>query len=126
MTFLGNDLVRRIVRKKWDKMTKNEKRIYKETGDQLKARDIIIRRRWIIFLVIWAVIVTLLYLWIVVFYFAGVIVFIMGFMWLIDWLCGEDVHPDGAKRPDGDQEPSQEEQTMWDIFTLDQFMHHDK
>lgn len=71
-------------------------------------------------------IVTLLHLWIVVFYFAGVIVFIMGFMWLIDWLCGEDVHPDGAKRPDDIQQPSQEEQMMWDIFTLDQFMHHDK
>lgn len=107
-------------------MTKNEKRIYKETGNQLKARDIITRRRWIIFLVICSVIVTLLHLWIVVFYFGGVIVFIMGFMWLIDWLCGADVHPDGARRPDGNQEPSQEEQTMWDIFTLDQFMHHDK
>ena len=78
-------------------MTKNEKKIYDKVGNQLKAREIITRRRWLIFLAIVAGITTWLGLWVIVFYFFVCCLMLAGLLALIDWLCGEDVNPYGRR-----------------------------
>lgn len=119
-------------------MTKNEKKIYDKVGNQLKAREIITRRRWLIFLaivaVIVAVIITWLGLWIIVFYLFNGYLMIAGFLalidWLIDWLCGEDVNPYGRRgqpSPHGDDENHEStSDTLWNLWFLDHWINHGK
>lgn len=106
-------------------MTKKEKEIYDQAGNQIDGRNAVTRRRWWIFGGVCAVIITLLGLWEVVGMFVVGFLVIEGFMLLIDWLCGEDVGPQGRNGHHEDM-PSQEEQTMWDIFTMDQWLNHRK
>lgn len=111
-------------------MTKNEKKIYDKVGDQLKAREIITRRRWLIFLVIVAGIITWLGLWIIVFYLFVGYLMIAGFLALIDWLCGEDVNPYGRRdqpSPHGDDENHEStSDTLWNLWFLDHWINHGK
>ena len=106
-------------------MTKKEKEIYNKAGNQIDGRNAVTKRRWWILAGICAVIVVLLDLWEIVGMVIVGFLMIGAFTWLIDWLCGEDVGPQGGKHH-GEDMPSQEEQTMWDIFTMDQFFNHRK
>ncbi len=80
-----------------------------------------LRRRQMIALIIVLIIITILHLWELVIGFGIIILVIAGFMWIIDWVCGGDLYGDP-----NDNHLSNEERTMWDIFTLNQiFNHHD-
>lgn len=84
-----------------------------------KRKEEILHRRHLIALVIALIVVTLLHLWYFVFGFFIIILAIAVIMWIIDWLTGSDLdgHPD-------DDQLSNEEKTMWDIFTFNQFFNH--
>lgn len=84
-----------------------------------KRKEEILHRRHLIALVIALIIVTLLHLWYFVLCFFFIMLIIAVMMWLIDWLTGSDLdgHPD-------DDQLSNEEKTMWDIFTFNQFFNH--
>jgi hypothetical protein len=79
----------------------------------------ILHRRWAIAWIIVIIIVTWLHLWPVVFGF----LFALAMLWvvarIIDYLTGADLdtHQDI-------HHPSNEESTMWDIYTQDQVLNH--
>lgn len=86
-----------------------------------KKKEEIMRRRHIIAAIIAIIIITLLHLWIVVWWFILGWLFIALLMWIIDWLTGADLYGN----PHEDEE-SDVSKTLWDIFTLHEFMDHRK
>lgn len=86
-----------------------------------KKKEEIMRRRHVIAAIIAIIIVTLLHLWIVVWWFILGWLFIALLMWIIDWLTGADLYGN----PHEDEE-SDVSKTLWDIFTLHEFMDHRK
>ena len=81
-------------------------------------------RRWLIVAIVALILVTLMHLWIVVVWLLMMYGAISLLMWFIDWVTGDDL--DNKSNQSNDDEPSEEEKTMWDIYTTHEMMdHHD-
>lgn len=82
-----------------------------------------LHRRWLITGIIALAIVILLHLWFIVAMFFLIWLGGATVVWFIDWIVGADLN--GGDR--GDDNMSNEERTMWDIFTMHEVMdhHHD-
>ncbi len=81
----------------------------------------ILHRRWLIVGIITVIGITYLHLWLIVWGFVLLILMLAGLAWFIRWITGADLTGgDGSYH-----QPSNEEETMWDIYTFDQIFNHD-
>lgn len=90
----------------------------------------IVHRRWLIISIIIAVIITLLGLWTftaaIAFMVLVIYIFYWGFLWLVDWLSGEDLRNPHYHGPDNsDSKSDSVSDTLWDIELLHSLQHHD-
>lgn len=86
-----------------------------------KEKQHIIHRRWFIVGVITLLCVIFLHLWPIVWFLFCLYLMIELIFWFINWISGGDLD----NHPTPPDEPSPEERTMWDIFTLHEMNDHD-
>lgn len=83
----------------------------------------IMHRRWTITGIIVIILITWLQLWSLVWLIFYGFLMIMGVMWFIEWITGMDL--DTPVKRQHDNQPSDIEETMWDIETFHELHHHD-
>lgn len=91
-----------------------------------KDKEDIMYRRWIIVIIVILILITWLHLWTFIFEMVipGILM-IWAVQWFFDWITGADLDKKKGHKTDDDQ-PSEEEKTMWDIYTTHEIMdHHD-
>ena len=86
----------------------------------LEEKQHILHRRWAICWIGLFIFIVVFHLWFFVEMFVGFWIMLRLLFWFIDWISGEDLNQNHA-RP---HEPSSEERTMWDIYTLHEMNDH--
>lgn len=104
-----------------------------------EQREKIMARRWIIIIIVLLILITWLQLWEVVFYLFLGWLMLRAAVWVFDWMTGMDIDKHNrreinkrrkkeglppAQDPDNPSGFDDVSDTLWDIYTTDQIIHH--